>query len=78
MKKWDELSDPDSCLNRAHDDEILFVLLARDKASPATVRFWIEERIRLGLNGPDDPQIQEASIRAHEMEQTRDEIRARN
>lgn len=60
MKKCDELSDPNSCLNKAKDDEQLFVLLGRDLAAPAAVRFWIEERVRLGLNKYTDDQIAEA------------------
>lgn len=60
MRKREELTDPNSCLNRAKDDEMLFVLLGRDFASTATVRFWIEERIRLGKNRPEDEQIVEA------------------
>ncbi len=71
MRKRDELSDPTSCLNRARDDEWTFVLLGRDAAAPAAVRAWIEERIRLGKNCRDDPQIVEAEqwIRAVEAEQ---------
>ncbi len=60
MKKYDELSDGRSCLNRALPDEWLFVLLGRDRAAPAAVRAWIEERIRLGKNQRDDSQIVEA------------------
>jgi hypothetical protein len=60
MRKRDELTDPTSCISRARDDEWTFVLLERDAAAPATVRFWIEERIRLGKNSPTDPQIIEA------------------
>ncbi len=60
MRKRDELTDPNSCLNKARDDEFLFVLLGRDKAAPAAVRAWIVERIRLGKNKWTDPQIVEA------------------
>jgi hypothetical protein len=60
VKKHEELNDSRSCLNRARADEWLFVLLGRDRAAPAAVRAWIEERIRLGKNKPDDPQIKEA------------------
>lgn len=60
MKKSEELAYPMSCLNRADDDELLFVLLGRDKAAPGAVRFWIEERIRLGKNTRTDAQIVEA------------------
>jgi hypothetical protein len=71
MRKRDELTDPASCMNRAREDEWTFVLLGRDPAAPAAVLAWIEERIRLGKNGPDDPQIVEARawIRAVEAEQ---------
>lgn len=57
MKKCEEISNPHSCLNKAKDDEIIFVLLERDEASPNTIRKWVRERIRLGLNKPDDPQL---------------------
>ena len=60
MRKRDELSDPKSCLNKARNDEWLFVLLGRDIAAPAAVEAWIAERIRLGENEPDDSQINEA------------------
>lgn len=60
MRKKDELTNPLSCMSRAGDNEWTFVLLGRDRAAPAAVRAWIEERIRLGKNKPDDPQIVEA------------------
>ena len=60
MRKRDELTDPRSCMSKARDDEWTFVLLGRDLAAPATIRAWIEERVRLGLNQRGDPQIQEA------------------
>lgn len=43
MKKQDEISNPDSCLNKAGDDEIIFVLRAHDRAAPFAVRFWITQ-----------------------------------
>jgi hypothetical protein len=55
--KIQELLDPSSCMSRALDDEMTFVLLGRDRAAPAAIRAWIAERIRLGLNQPDDTQI---------------------
>lgn len=71
MKKTEELSNPNSCLNKAKPDELLFVLLGRDKAAPWAVRHWIMHRIRLGLNQDGDPQIVEAEewARAVEMGQ---------
>jgi len=69
MKKSKELTDQKSCMSRAKDDEMVFVLLARDWASPATIRFWIAERIRIGKNKPGDPQIIEAEKCAEAMEE---------
>jgi len=69
--KLQELSDPNSCLNRAKDDELLFVLLARDPAAPWAIRAWIDERVRLGKNAPDDAQIEEAEQCARRMEESR-------
>jgi hypothetical protein len=60
MLKHLELSDPNSCLNRANDDEMLFVLLGRDRAAPDAVRAWIHERIGTGKNEGGDAQILEA------------------
>jgi hypothetical protein len=62
MRKSDELACEHSCLNRANDDETIFVLLGRDPAAPVAVRAWIEERIRLGKNMPNDAKI----LGAHE------------
>ena len=69
MRKRDELADPNSCLNKATDNEWLFVLLGRDQAAAATVRHWISERIRLGLNRADDAKLAEAARWAETMEQ---------
>lgn len=71
MRKRDELTDPNSCMCRAHDDEMTFVLLGRDAAAPAAIRAWIEERIRLGKNTRDDPQVIEAEQCARTMEDDR-------
>lgn len=60
MLKTEEMENSHSCLSKANNDEMLFVLLGRDIASPATIRFWVAERIRLGKNQPSDRQILEA------------------
>lgn len=60
MRKRDELKSANSCLNKARDDEWLFVLLGRDVAATTAVRAWIDKRIALGKNKSDDPQILEA------------------
>jgi hypothetical protein len=67
MIKRSEIADPRSCLNRAKDDEILFVLLARDPAAPVAIRAWVAERLRLGKNRADDGQIREALACAEAM-----------
>lgn len=69
--KRHEMSDPASCLNRAEDEEMVFVLLGRDTAAPSAIRSWAKERIRLGKNAVEDAQIQEALACAHTMERQR-------
>lgn len=60
MLKRDELTNPSSCMSRAREDEMTFVLLGRDIAAPVAIQAWINERILLGKNKPDDAQITEA------------------
>jgi hypothetical protein len=67
MKKLKEANDPKSCWNRADDEEIVFVLLARDPAAPQAILAWINERIRIGKNYPGDAQIIEATKAALNM-----------
>lgn len=57
------------CYANAKDDEPMFVLLARDKASPAAVRYWCLERIKTGKNTVHDKQIVDAYRVATEMEE---------
>ena len=71
MFKRDELTDSTSCMNRAADDEMVFVLLARDPAATVAIEAWIAERIRLGKNTAEDTQIKNASECAYIMEQQR-------
>lgn len=66
MRKDRELIE--GCMAKAKDDEMTFVLLGRDVAAPATIRFWVNERIRLGKNVAEDPQIVEALECAKIME----------
>lgn len=68
MIKRQELTDPGSCMSRARDDEMTFVLLGRDAAFAATIRFWAEERILRGKNRATDPQIVEALAAAEAVE----------
>ncbi len=75
MLKSDELSNPDSCLNKARDDERLFVLIARDPAAPDVIRYWIRRRVWLGKNKMQDPQIIEAIDCAKRMEDEQNHMR---
>lgn len=75
MRKRDELSNPAGCMFRAKDDEMTFVLLGRDAAAPAAIRAWVAERIRLGKNRPDDPQVLEAEGCARVMEEEREAMK---
>lgn len=67
MIKRREISDPNSYLNRSADGEVLFVLMGRDAAAPATIQFWISQRVLLGKNAPDDAQLLEAKECAKKM-----------
>lgn len=73
MKKRDELTSQNSCMSKARDDEMTFVLLARDACAPVTIRMWVEARVLTGKNGRNDPQIVEALAAADEMERYRKE-----
>lgn len=75
MQKQHEVTSADSCMGRALDDEMTFVLLARDAAAPVAIRGWIAERIRLGKSRPGDPEVVEAEAIACTMEQTRHVVR---
>jgi len=71
MRKQDELTNPNSCMSKAKDTEMTFVLIDRDVAAPAAIRYWVEKRIQLGKNKHDDPQILEALACAETMERER-------
>jgi hypothetical protein len=58
-------------MNRAKDDEMMFVLLGRDPAAPAAIRAWAVERIRLDKNYESNLQISEALNCAYRMERER-------
>ena len=60
MLKREELSRPDSCLNKAGDDELIFVLRAKEPAAVYAVRAWIARRLEMVLNFDDDPKIIDA------------------
>lgn len=53
MTKSQEISDPNSCINKAEDDEPVFVLRANDPLMPKVVQFWANEyqQMKVALNG---------------------------
>jgi len=68
MIKHKEATEPNSCWNKARENEHVFVLLERDAAAPETLRFWAKRRVELGTNQRFDPQIVEALDCADRME----------
>jgi len=67
MRKKEELGRTDTCMAHAHPQEMVFVLLSRDIAAPAAIRAWVNERVRIGKNTFNDPQIIEALACADTM-----------
>ncbi len=68
MRKSEELTSLESCMNKARPDEMTFMLLERDAAAPHAIREWIKKRIALGKNKPNDAKILEAEACARYME----------
>lgn len=58
--KTEEMSNPNSCLNRAAPDEPVFVLLGRDKSAAVAIRAWIFNRLATGKSSEASPEIREA------------------
>ena len=71
MRKCEEIVNPNSCLNKAKDDEMIFVVLGRDPAAMATIIEWCNERIKLGLNDEGDTKLSEALECANKMVEER-------
>lgn len=69
MLKEQELTDPESCLNKAREDEPIFVLLARDAAAAHAIRCWAMRRVEMRLNQASDLQIREALSWADRIDQ---------
>jgi hypothetical protein len=71
MRKQFELNDQQSCINRAKDNEMVFVLIGRDVCAAETIRDWCQRRILRGKNKLHDRQIQEALTVADIMDRER-------
>lgn len=67
MLKRDEIVNPQSCLNKAADDELVFVLRARDPIAAEVVEFWAT--VAGGAHEPD--KIARARHEAHEIRRWR-------
>ena len=61
MTKRENIDNPDSCWNKAKDDDIVFILKDTDETMAATIRFWMGERLRMGLNILTDSKIIQAN-----------------
>lgn len=68
MRKKEAIRDPGSCLNKAADDEPIFVLRGQDVTAPPFVRAWAEVA---RANGVSDEKVQEAIDCAQAMEMWR-------
>lgn len=64
MIKRKELSDPNSCINRAEDDEPVFVLRAKDPIASQVVLYWCKLAYRIH----EEEKIREADDLAIDMD----------
>jgi len=65
MNKRDNLTNPNSCLNKAAALEPIFVLRAKDPLAPMTIRHWVTMNVEIQ---PQD-KLQKALNLAEEMEE---------
>ena len=65
MKKKAELKNPNSTLNKADDEEMLFILKAKDISSPKVILNWIAEN----LETASEAKLHEAFICALRMKE---------
>ena len=66
MIKSQEIIITNSCLNKAADDEPIFVLRGHDKLAPVVVRLWADLALLHGCSGT---KITEAMQLAHLMDE---------
>lgn len=66
MKKHDEFENPGSCLNKAQDDEPIFVLRANDPLAPMVVRLWADAAHVMGIS---KVKVHEAQMLSLQMEE---------
>lgn len=68
MRKIDELDNPQSTLNKADNNELLFILRAQDVSSPLVVIEWIKQNFLTS----DKAKLMEAFMLALQMKEHRD------
>jgi hypothetical protein len=57
MRKKDEISNPQSCLNKADPEEYVFVFRAQDKLAPLVLRYYKDLLRAHGIKfGPEKEQ----------------------
>lgn len=71
MTKIQEINNPLSCLNKAADDEPIFVLRASDECAPEAIRDWVHWRFIFEKNKPGDAKLNEALALAEKMTEWR-------
>jgi hypothetical protein len=76
MTRRENLADPNSCFNKAADDELIFVLREKDPDAPGTIRDWVKRRLARGKNKASDAKIVEALNLAHKMEKRQKRAKA--
>jgi len=69
MKKMDEIADPSSCINKAGNDEPIFVLRANDALAAGVVDYWANQAEGTRLH--EDYKIKGARELAQEMRRWR-------
>lgn len=67
MEKLKEIYSDDSCLNKAKDNEMLFVLRGQDMTSPQVILEWI----KVNFNHLPEDKLNEAFNCALKMKETK-------
>lgn len=70
MLKRDELEQPNSCINKAANDEPVFVLRAKDPLAASAVEYWAKNAEATGFHDP--AKCAEARHLASSMREWRD------
>lgn len=70
MTKAELINNPESCLNRAKDDEPVFLLRAQDMLAIQTVRDWANKltQVQLSLHQTASSKVNEAFEVANQMQ----------